>query len=336
MKKNILLTGVAGFIGHSLAIKILKNFPEYQIIGIDNYDIYYDVNLKKKRILNIKNFFKPKRFKFFRCDISNLKKIEKKLKNLKIDMVINLAAQAGVRYSIINSKKYFDSNLLGFYNLIEYAKKKKVKFFYYASTSSVYGLNKKLPFDEKKNTDFPTNFYAATKKCNEVIAHSYSNIFNLNTIGLRFFTVYGPWGRPDMALFKFVNNITNKKSINIYNYGNHQRDFTYIDDVTTSIIKLIKKNNFLFKNRKINKYQIFNIGNGKKEPLIKYIKLIERNLNLNVKKKYLPLQKGDMKETYSNSKKLYKYISFKPNTKIDVGIKKFINWYKNFYKIKNV
>ena len=331
MKYNILVTGAAGFIGHSLCKKLLDKFSNFNIYGLDNLNSYYDVNLKKSRIVDIKHKYKSNRFKFIKCDISQFKNLEKLFKNIKIDIVINLAAQAGVRYSIVNSKKYFKSNLLGFYNLIELSKNYKVKFFYYASTSSVYGLNKNLPFDENKNTDQPSNFYAATKKCNEIIAHSYSTIFKLNTIGLRFFTVYGPWGRPDMALFKFVKNIKNKKKIDIYNFGNHKRDFTYVDDVTTSIAKLIKKNISLNK-KKLTKYQIFNIGNGKKEPLKKYIKLIEKNLKLNASKNYMGLQKGDMKETYSNSSKLSKFISYKPTTKIENGIKKFVNWYNKFYK----
>ena len=333
MKYNILVTGAAGFIGHALCMKLLDKFSNFNIYGLDNFDTYYDVNLKKRRILEIRQKYKTNRFKFFKYDISN-KNLQKFLKKIKIDIVINLAAQAGVRYSIKNSKKYFKSNLLGFYNLIEFSKNNKVKFFYYASTSSVYGLNKNLPFYENNNTDKPSNFYAATKKCNEIIAHSYSNIFKLNTIGLRFFTVYGPWGRPDMALFKFVKNIKNNKKIDIYNYGNHERDFTYIDDVTTSITKLIKKNIILNKRKKLAKYQIFNIGNGKKEPLKKYIKLIEQNLNLKASKNYMGLQMGDMKETYSNSSKLSKLISYKPTTKIENGIKKFVNWHNKFYKNK--
>ncbi len=331
MKKNILITGAAGFIGYSLCKKILES-KKYNVIGIDNYDSYYSVDLKKKRILNIRSHYSNKFFKFYRCDISNFKKLKTIFKKNRISMVINLAAQAGVRYSLVNSKKYLNSNIIGFYNLIELVKLNKINSFYYASTSSVYGLNNKLPFDEKKSTDNPLNFYAATKKCNEVIAHSYSHLYGINTVGLRFFTVYGPWGRPDMALFKFTNKIKYKKNIEVFNYGNHFRDFTYIEDVVVSIIKLVDRNITLSKKGKLSSYQIFNIGNQKKEPLRKYISLIEKYLKIKAKKKFLPLQAGDMKATYSNSRKLYKYINFKPKTKIEIGIKNFIEWYKLFYR----
>ena len=225
MKKNILITGVAGFIGYSLCKKILE-LKNYNVIGIDNYDSYYSVDLKKKRVSDIKKNFPNNRFKFFKFNNSNFNKLKSIFKKNKIFIVINLAAQAGVRYSLINSKKYLNSNIIGFYNLIELVKLNKINNFYYASTSSVYGSNNKLPFDEKKSTDSPLNFYAATKKCNEVIAHSYSHLYNINTVGLRFFTVYGPWGRPDMALFKFTNRIRNKKNIEVLHNGNHYRDFT--------------------------------------------------------------------------------------------------------------
>ena len=331
MKKNILITGAAGFIGYSLCKKILE-LKKYNVIGIDNYDSYYSVDLKKKRILHIKTNHSNKSFKFYKCDISNFNKLKSIFKKNKIFIVINLAAQAGVRYSLVNSKKYLNSNIIGFYNLIELVKLNKIKSFYYASTSSVYGLNNKLPFDEKKSTDYPLNFYAATKKCNEVIAHSYSHLYNINTVGLRFFTVYGPWGRPDMALFKFTNKINNKKNIEVFNYGNHFRDFTYVNDVVVSIIRLVDRNIALSKKGKLISYQIFNIGNQKKETLMKYISLIEKYLKIKAKKNFLPLQAGDMKATYSNSSKLYKYINFKPKTKIEKGIKNFIEWYKLFYK----
>lgn len=332
MKKNIIITGAAGFIGHSLCKKILLIEKNFNVIGIDNFDNYYSVDLKKKRISDIKKNVPKGSFKFFKCDISNFKELKKIFDKNKIFAVVNLAAQAGVRYSLENSEKYLKSNLIGYYNVIELSKLKKVKYFYYASTSSVYGMNNKLPFEEKKITDHPLNFYAATKKCNEVIAHSYSHLYNINTIGLRFFTVYGPWGRPDMALFKFTKNIKNNKPINIFNYGNHYRDFTYVEDVTLSIVKLIKKNISLQKIKKLDRYLIFNIGNEKKEPLNKYINLIEKFLKLKAKRKLMPLQDGDMKTTYSDSNKLFKHISYKPETRIETGIKNFINWYERFYK----
>tara|TARA_B100000989_G_C19507548_1_gene457217 strand:- start:1057 stop:1890 length:834 start_codon:yes stop_codon:yes gene_type:complete len=264
-------------------------------------------------------------------------------KKYKISIVINLAAQAGVRYSLKEPRQYLDSNIIGFFNLLETSKNFKVKRFIFASTSSVYGNNIKIPFKEEHTADHPIQFYAATKRSNELIAHSYSSLYGIETIGLRFFTVYGPWGRPDMALFKFVKNILNKEIIEIYNNGNHIRDFTYIDDIVDGIIltvhsnkifhdRLSKKNN-LTPDRSNSKFRVFNIGSGKEISLMKYINLIEKELKLKAYKKFLPLQKGDIRKTLANINNLKK-IGYKPKIGPKKGIKNFVNWYKNYYNIK--
>tara|TARA_B100000795_G_scaffold270028_1_gene262008 strand:- start:4932 stop:5930 length:999 start_codon:yes stop_codon:yes gene_type:complete len=329
---SILITGAAGFIGFHLSeIFMKKNF---KVIGIDNLNSYYDVNLKKNRLKILK---KNKNFKFYQLDISNEKKIDDLFKKHKFKYVINLAAQAGVRYSLINPQSYLKSNLIGFFNLINAAKNNNVKHFLYASTSSVYGLSDKKSFKEKDIADHPIQFYAATKRANEIIAHSYSHLYNLPTTGLRFFTVYGPWGRPDMALFKFTKNILEKKKIDVYNYGNHKRDFTYIDDIVNAIYlsasKLPKKSKA--KNdpsvSTTAPYQILNIGGGKKVSLMRFIKEIEKNLNMKSKINFLPLQKGDVKETMCNTNKLKKYINFSSKTNYKTGIKNFISWYRLYH-----
>ncbi len=337
---NILITGVAGFIGFHTAKKLLDK--GYKVIGVDNINNYYDKKIKLDRLKILKKT-SIKNFKFFKKDISNYKEIENIFKKNKINYVINLAAQAGVRYSLKYPKTYLKSNISGFFNIIDISRRFKIKRLIYASTSSVYGLNVENPFTEKHTADHPIQFYAASKRSNELIAHSYSSLYNLETIGLRFFTVYGPWGRPDMALFKFVNNIIKNKAIEIFNYGNHARDFTYIDDIVDGIVLLIKSKKIFNTNNKNNKknfspdessspFKIFNIGSGKKTALMKYVKIIEKNLKINAKKKYLPLQKGDIRSTLSNINSLKKF-GYKPKVNPENGIKKFINWYRDYYKI---
>ena len=320
---NILITGSAGFIGYHLAVKILKT--KANVIGIDNVNNYYDTNIKKDRIKKLK---KNKNFFFYKIDLSEYKKINNIVKKNKIKIVIHLAAQAGVRYSIDKPRAYFKSNLEGFFNILEISRQNKIKHLIYASTSSVYGDSKIFPLSEKSPTDYPLSFYAATKKSNEVMAHSYSYIYKLPCTGVRFFTVYGPFGRPDMALFKFTKNIINNKSIELYNHGNHLRDFTYVDDIVDGIYLLIKK-----QSKKNIPYEIFNIGNGSPKKLLDYLKNIEKNLNKTSKIKNLPLQIGDIIKTHSNIKKIKKYAGYKPKTNINTGIKKFIEWYKDYYKI---
>ncbi len=338
---SILITGAAGFIGFHLCKKLLEE--KFRVIGIDNLNSYYDQDLKKSRIRELNDFSSKNGhvFNFFKEDIVNNNQIKKifdeNLKsNTKITIVINLAAQAGVRYSIENPSAYIQANIVGFANIIEESKNYGVENFIYASSSSVYGGNKKLPFSEKDQVDNPISLYAATKKSNELIAHTYSHLFKLPTVGLRFFTVYGPWGRPDMALFKFTNLIMKDKPIQVFNYGKMVRDFTYIDDVIEAIYLLITK---LIKNKNSYKniqgsapYKIFNVGNSKPTNLEDYIKAIELNLNKKAKIVYEDMQPGDVKATYANTESLENEINFKPNTSIDFGIKKFISWYISYYK----
>jgi len=318
---NILVTGCAGFIGYHLSKKLLDN--NFSILGIDNLNNYYDVKLKKDRLLILKQY---KKFKFVKIDISKKKQLSKIFSLKKFDIVINLAAQAGVRHSIKNPEAYLSSNIIGFFNIIDLASRYRVKHFIFASTSSVYGDNENFPLNEIQNSDKPLNFYAATKKSNEVIAYSYSNIHKLSVTGLRFFTVYGPFGRPDMALFKFTKAIKNKKYIQLYNNGNHTRDFTYVDDVAESILRLLDKQS---KNK--IPYQIFNIGSNKPIKLKTFVDTIKKNLNIKVRVKNLPFQKGDIKKTHADNTLLSKKTKFRPLTDIDYGIKKFIIWYKKYY-----
>ena len=325
---KILITGAAGFIGFHCCIKFLQK--NYDVVGIDNINKYYDPKIKKDRIKEVKKIDKKKKFKFQKLDIQNYQDLSTLFKKNNFDYVLHLAAQAGVRYSISNPKIYIKSNINGFFNIIDLSKKFKLKHFVYASTSSVYGANKKIPFSESDFTDKPLQLYAATKKSNELIAHSYSNLFNLRTTGLRFFTVYGPWGRPDMALFKFVKNILERKEISIFNYGKHARDFTYIDDIVNGIFKIINTK----KPKSKNFFQIYNIGRGKSENLKKFIYEIEKNLKLKSKKKFLPLQSGDVIQTFSNSKSLAKNFNYKPKISIKKGIKEFVRWYLKYFKYK--
>ena len=318
--KKYLITGSAGFIGFHLSKKLLLGGST--VIGVDNLNNYYDQNLKKNRNKILKKY---KNYKFKKIDIKNYKKLESVFKKNKFECIINLAAQAGVRYSLINPKSYIDNNIIGFFNVIDLTKKYKVKNIIYASTSSIYGIQSKFPIEENFDTSNPTQLYAATKKSNEVIAASYSKLYNINTIGLRFFTVYGPWGRPDMAPIKFAKNIIKGKPIEVFNKGKHSRDFTFVDDIVDGIFKIIKKR------KKVSKNKIYNIGNGKKVSLIEYIKLIEKNLNKKAKKKFLPLQKGDVIKTHSSTKLLRKDYGYVSKTSVTNGVKKFINWYLSYY-----
>lgn len=318
---NILITGCAGFIGFHLSKKFLDN--NKVVIGIDNLNNYYDVSLKIKRLKILQKY---KNFKFHKIDLSNKIKIEKIFKKLKISQVINLAAQAGVRYSITNPEAYINSNLIGFYNIMQISKDFNVNKFIYASSSSVYGANSSIPFSESDEVKSPISLYAATKLSNEILCESYSRMFKMNSIGLRFFTVYGPWGRPDMALFKFTKKILNNQRIDIYNYGKMLRDFTYIDDVIESIYRLSKA-------KKKFQNEIFNVGNNSPVQLMKFISELEKALKLKIKYKFFPMQLGDVKSTYSNSRKLFKVINFKPKTNIKLGINNFLKWYlKNYHK----
>lgn len=331
---KILVTGCAGFIGfHFCNLLLNKNI---NIIGVDNLNNYYDINLKKKRLEILK---KNKKFNFYLADIKNIKKLKSIFKKNKISHVVHLAAQAGVRYSLKSPESYISTNLNGFFNIINLSRLFKVKHFVYASTSSVYGSLKNTPFKESQSTDHPIQLYAATKKSNEIMAHAFSQVYNLPTTGLRFFTVYGPWGRPDMALFLFTKRILQKKSIDVFNYGKHIRDFTYVDDIVNGIFKALKnipkKNNrFNFYKPKLGEsdapYQIYNLGNSKPIKLMDYIIQIEKNLKIKAKKKYLPLQIGDIKETHSDIKKSRKKLRYNPKTSIKTGVKNFVDWYINY------
>ncbi len=320
-KKIYLISGSAGFIGFHISLKILSK--GYKVIGVDNLNNYYDVKLKKKRNSILK---RNRNFIFKKVDIRNYDSLQKIFKKYKIESVVHLAAQAGVRYSLKNPKSYIDNNINGFFNILDISKNYRIKKFIYASTSSIYGIQKKYPLREKFGTDNPIQLYAATKKSNEVIAASYSHLYNMSTIGLRFFTVYGPWGRPDMALFKFTRNILKGKPVHVFNNGKHSRDFTYVDDIVDGIFKILVSKN----KKSLN--NIYNIGFGKEIPLLKFLRLIEKFLQKKSKKKLLPLQKGDVIKTHSDIKLIKKDYRYIPKTKVENGVKKFVEWYISYYK----
>ncbi len=325
--KKILITGTAGFIGYHLASCLIKK--NFKIIGIDNHNNYYDKNLKNDRVSALK---KSKNYKHYKLDIINKKKLNEIFKIYKPDEVIHLAAQAGVRYSFTNPKAYIDSNIVGFHNIIDLSKDFNVNHFIYASSSSVYGDQKKLPLSENLITDSPNSLYASSKKSNELMAYVYSNLYNLKTTGLRFFTVYGPFGRPDMALFKFTSSILSHKKIELYNKGNHMRDFTYVDDIVDGILKILKFSKLKSKSGlKKNIYNIYNLGNNNPISLKRFVKIIENNLGIKASYKYLPLQPGDVKKTFANINKARIDFDYSPKTKIEEGIKSFLKWYRSYY-----
>lgn len=332
---KILLTGCAGFIGMHTSLKLLN--IGHEVFGIDNLNEYYDVRLKLDRLSILK---KKKNFRFEQIDLIS-DKLEEIFKNFKPDKVINLAAQAGVRYSITNPNAYIESNMQGFLNILECCKKFKSKHLTYASSSSVYGTNSSYPFKESSITDQQLSLYAVSKKSNELMAHVYSHNFNLPTTGLRFFTVYGPWGRPDMAGLIFVESIINNKPIKIFNNGEMYRDFTYIDDIVEGIVRVNDK--IPYKNDKFNHkqpipnacscpYKIFNIGNSNPVHLLNFISIIEKKLNKKAKKIYEEMQIGDVNKTYSDTSELKKWINYNPNTDVEIGISKLIDWYLDYYK----
>ena len=321
---KIAITGSSGFIGFHLTLFLLKK--KYKIIGIDNLNSYYDKKLKNNRLKILKKYLN---FTFYKVDICNKKKLYKIFEIENIKTIVHLAAQAGVRYSLDNPEHYLKSNIIGFFNILEICRKYKILNLYFASTSSVYGKNK-LPFSESQNVNKPLQFYSATKISNEVMAYSYSKLYNIRAVGLRFFTVYGPYGRPDMATFSFIKDILDGKTISIFNQGNHSRDFTFVDDIVLSIYKLIK----IDRQKKIKKFDIFNIGNQKRINIIQVVKIIEKLVNKKAKIKLTKFSKGDMKDTFSNSKKIIKYTSYEPQTSIKVGLSKTVQWYMNYYNKK--
>ena len=318
---KILVTGVAGFIGFNLSKLLLEN--NYEVIGIDNFNNYYDVKLKKKRILILKSY---KKFKLNNFDLCNFDKISTVYKKNKFQYVFHLAAQAGVRYSIQNPSIYLKYNIDAFFNILELSKIHKIKRLFYASSSSVYGENKNFPLEEEEKIN-PKNFYGLTKKMNEQMAKVYNLNYGLRSIGLRFFTVFGEYGRPDMMIMKFLYSFFNKKYFNLYNFGNHSRDFTYINDVVNILIKLLKKE------KKINNYEIFNICSNSPVDLKKVIKIFKSN-NIKPKIKNKPLQLADIHKTHGSNKKILNEINFKKFTPFPIAMLNTIKWYRNYYKIK--
>ena len=336
MGKPVLVTGAAGFIGFHLTRKLAG--LGYQVVGLDNLNDYYDVNLKKSRLAILNAL---PNFTFRQLDLTDKPGLDKLFAEFDFPYVVNLAAQAGVRYSIINPYAYLQSNLNGFLNILEACRHNGVQHLVYASSSSVYGANKKMPFSVHQNVDHPLSLYAATKKSNELMAHTYSSLYNLPTTGLRFFTVYGPYGRPDMALFLFTKAILEGKPIDVYNHGKMKRDFTYVDDIVESISRLVPKAAAPNKDWNGNHpdpatsfapYKIYNIGNNSPVELMHYIEVIEQNLGKKAVKNFMPLQDGDVPETFADVDDLMRDVHFKPATTIETGIKNFIDWYLNYYK----
>jgi UDP-glucuronate 4-epimerase len=334
---KVLVTGAAGFIGFHLTGKLVA--LGYEVVGIDNLNSYYDVALKENRLRELE---KLKGFTFFKADLKDRLELDKIFDDFKFDYVINLAAQAGVRYSIENPYAYLESNMLGFLNILELCRHYEIKHLVYASSSSVYGANTQMPFSVSHNVDHPISFYATSKKSNELMAHTYSALFQLPTTGLRFFTVYGPYGRPDMALFLFTNAILNGKSIDVFNHGQMKRDFTYIDDIVEGISRLlptVPTKNISWDSRNPDPatsfapYRIYNIGNNQPVALLKFIEVLEEKLGRKAMKNFLPMQDGDVPETFADISALVEAVGFKPQTSIEEGIGKFVDWYKNYYKV---
>lgn len=334
---RILVTGTAGFIGAALAIRLLERGDE--VIGVDNVNDYYDPSLKEARLERLKVYDK---FTEIRISIEDREQLEAVFKKYQPQRVVNLAAQAGVRYSLENPHAYIDSNIVGFTNILEGCRHNGVEHLVYASSSSVYGANESMPFSVHDNVDHPVSLYAASKKANELMAHTYSHLFNLPTTGLRFFTVYGPWGRPDMALFKFTKNIIEGKPIDVFNYGKHQRDFTYIDDIVEGVIRTLDNVaqpnpewSGLTPDSATSKapYRLYNIGSNNPCELLRYIEIIEECVGKKAEKNLLPMQPGDVLATYANVDALIKDVDYKPVTSVEDGVAKFVDWYRDFYKV---
>ncbi|ARN74503.1 NAD-dependent epimerase [Oceanicoccus sagamiensis] len=334
---KILITGTAGFIGSTLAQRLLARGDE--VIGVDNLNDYYDVQLKKDRLAKLTPH---KGFTDIRLGIEDAKGIDKVFSDHQPDKVVNLAAQAGVRYSLENPQAYIDANITGFLNILEGCRHHGTKHLVYASSSSVYGANTAMPFSVHNNVDHPVSLYAASKKSNELMAHTYSHLFDIPTTGLRFFTVYGPWGRPDMALFLFTRKILAGEPIDVFNYGNHRRDFTYIDDIVEGVIRTL--DNVALPNQDWNgdspdpatskaPYRLYNIGSNKPCELLRYIEILEDCLGKKAEMNLLPLQPGDVPDTYADVDALIKDVDYKPETPIESGVKNFVEWYRDYYQI---
>ena len=336
--KNVLVTGAAGFIGFHLAKRLLTE--GYQVVGVDNMNPYYDVSLKEARLEDLK---KKSNFTFFQTDLCDRPKLEDLFSGHKFEVVVNLAAQAGVRYSLENPYAYVDSNLVGFINLLECCRHQTVKHLVFASSSSVYGANTRMPFSVHDNVDHPVSLYAATKKANELMAHTYSHLYRLPCTGLRFFTVYGPWGRPDMALFLFTQAILKDKPIKVFNHGKMQRDFTYIDDIIEGVVRVMGRlpevnpkwsGDAPDPGTSSAPYKVYNIGNNNPVELIEFIEVIEDVLGKKAQKELMDIQPGDVAATYADVDDLMEDVGFKPKTSIEEGIRHFVDWYKAYYDHK--
>jgi UDP-glucuronate 4-epimerase len=333
---TVLVTGAAGFIGMHLSKRLLEQ--GYEVVGIDNLNDYYDPKLKEARLAELNKY---KHFTFIKLDLVDKEGILELFNKFSLTYVIHLAAQAGVRYSLQNPHAYVDSNLVGFVNILEACRHYPVKHFIYASSSSVYGSNQKMPFSTSDNVDHPVSLYAATKKANELIAHTYSHLYGIPTTGLRFFTVYGPWGRPDMAYFSFTKNILEGKPIKVFNHGNMRRDFTYIDDIVEGMVRLLDKPPVSNPNwdrmspdpsSSYAPYKIYNIGNNQPVKLLDFIETLESLLGVKAKMEFLPMQPGDVEATYADIDDLQKAVGFHPSTSIEDGLRKFVEWYRNYYR----
>ena len=332
---KFLVTGAAGFIGFHVSKRLLND--GHQVVGIDNINDYYDVKLKESRVEQLES---PS-FTFYKLDLADRDGMAKLFETEQFERVIHLAAQAGVRYSLENPYAYADSNLTGYLNILEGCRHNKVQHLLYASSSSVYGLNRKMPFSTDDSVDHPVSLYAATKKANELMAHTYSHLYSIPTTGLRFFTVYGPWGRPDMALFKFTKAMLEGKSIDVYNYGKMKRDFTYIDDIVEAIVRIqdvipqpdpewtVEEGSPATSSAP---YRVYNIGTSSPVELMDYINALEQALGLEAKKNMMPIQPGDVLNTSAETQALYKTIGFKPETPVQQGVKNFVDWYKEYYQ----
>ena len=332
---KVLVTGAAGFIGNALALRLLERGDE--VVGVDNLDPYYDVTLKEARLDRVRGFAG---FSDMRADISDRTAVEKLFACERPAAVVNLAAQAGVRHSLEDPHAYVDANLVGFLNILEGCRRHDVGHLVYASSSSVYGANRTLPFSARHNVDHPLSLYAATKKANELMAHSYSHLYRLPATGLRFFTVYGPWGRPDMALFRFTRNILEGRPIEVFNHGRHRRDFTYIDDVVEGIVRVLDRPAFPDEHWRAEApdpatsaapHRLYNIGNSRWEQLERYIEALETCLGRKAKKILLPLQPGDVPDTLADVHDLEKDFGYRPDTPVEVGVRRFVDWYKAFH-----
>jgi UDP-glucuronate 4-epimerase len=332
---KFLVTGAAGFIGFHACKRLLE--AGHEVVGLDNMNDYYDVNLKQTRL----DLLRSSLFSFHKIDLADREGIARLFANEKFNRVIHLAAQAGVRYSLDNPFAYADSNLIGYLNILEGCRHNKIEHLLYASSSSVYGLNRKMPFSTDDSVDHPVSLYAATKKANELMAHTYSHLYGIPTTGLRFFTVYGPWGRPDMALFKFTKAMLEGKSIDVYNYGKMKRDFTYIDDIVEAIVRMqdiipqpapewtVETGSPADSSAP---YRVYNIGNSSPVELMDYITALEEALGMVAEKNMMPIQPGDVLETSADTKPLYDMVGFRPQTTVRQGVKNFVDWYKAYYK----